>query len=149
MAHYVVAVAAWLLLFQRVSAQDRLLLVNLNSHCFRCLCHAASRCNLTVGCDGGYCGPYKISKIYWKDAGEVILPDDEKGRAGGRTPPPIFGVFLGRLHCSSLRLPMLSYSQGLGLKKIPEKSSNQEEVAAGCDPVTSRTRGERAKLLTT
>lgn len=62
---------------------DRLLLVNLNSHCFRCLCHAASRCNLTVGCDGGYCGPYKISKIYWKDAGEVILPDDEKGRAGG------------------------------------------------------------------
>ncbi|RZB39669.1 uncharacterized protein BDFB_012479, partial [Asbolus verrucosus] len=39
-------------------------------------------CNLTAGCNGGYCGPYKISKIYWKDAGEVILPDDERERAG-------------------------------------------------------------------
>ncbi|XP_044252933.1 uncharacterized protein LOC123003933 isoform X2 [Tribolium madens] len=50
--------------------------------CFRCLCYAATKCNLTVGCDEGYCGPYKISKIYWKDAGEVILPDDERKRDG-------------------------------------------------------------------
>ncbi|KAK9885315.1 hypothetical protein WA026_010809 [Henosepilachna vigintioctopunctata] len=57
-------------------------LVNLDHHCFRCLCHAATKCNLTIGCVAGYCGPFKISRVYWKDAGEVILPDDEKERAG-------------------------------------------------------------------
>lgn len=40
---------------------------------------------MTFGCVKGYCGPYKISKIYWKDAGEVTLPDDDKDRAGGNT----------------------------------------------------------------
>ncbi|XP_063904458.1 invertebrate-type lysozyme 2-like [Zophobas morio] len=81
MARYA-AVATWFLLCHQVLTQDVPYIVNLNTHCFRCLCYAASKCNLTVGCDGGYCGPYKISKIYWKDAGEVILPDDEKQRSG-------------------------------------------------------------------
>ncbi|KYB26180.1 invertebrate-type lysozyme 3 [Tribolium castaneum] len=70
------------LFFCQVLAQERLQIVNLDAQCFRCLCYAATKCNLTLGCDGGYCGPYKISKIYWKDAGEVILPDDERERAG-------------------------------------------------------------------
>ncbi|XP_060522272.1 lysozyme 2-like [Cylas formicarius] len=59
-----------------------LILQNLNHQCLRCLCHVATGCDLTMGCVKGYCGPYKISKIYWKDADEVTLPDDDKERAG-------------------------------------------------------------------
>lgn len=58
-------------------------LPNLDEHCLRCLCYAATQCNMTFGCVKGYCGPYKISRLYWKDAGEVTLPDDDKERAGG------------------------------------------------------------------
>lgn len=58
-------------------------LVNLDDHCFRCLCYAASKCNLTAGCEGGYCGPYQISRVYWKDAGEITLPSDQKERPEG------------------------------------------------------------------
>ncbi|XP_030767998.1 uncharacterized protein LOC115891623 [Sitophilus oryzae] len=57
-------------------------LPNLHRQCMRCLCHVATECDLTRGCVKGYCGPYKISKIYWKDASEVTLPDDDKERAG-------------------------------------------------------------------
>ncbi|KAF7267050.1 lysozyme 2-like [Rhynchophorus ferrugineus] len=57
-------------------------LPNLDRQCMRCLCHVATECDLTKGCDKGYCGPYKISKLYWKDAKEVTLPDDDKERAG-------------------------------------------------------------------
>lgn len=38
---------------------------------------------MTFGCVKGYCGPYKISKLYWKDAGQITLPDDDIERAGG------------------------------------------------------------------
>ncbi|KAJ8931291.1 hypothetical protein NQ314_015814, partial [Rhamnusium bicolor] len=47
-----------------------------------CLCYAATTCDLTLGCDKGYCGPFKISRIYWVDAGNVTLPLDDPERAG-------------------------------------------------------------------
>lgn len=39
---------------------------------------------MTFNCVKGYCGPYKVSRLYWKDAGEVTLPDDDPERAGGK-----------------------------------------------------------------
>nr|ALM25916.1 i-type lysozyme 1 [Harmonia axyridis] len=67
-----------------INSQDQVIhkLVNLDQHCFRCLCRAATNCNMTFGCVQGYCGPYKISRIYWIDAGRVTLPDDDVERAG-------------------------------------------------------------------
>lgn len=49
----------------------------------KCLCNAATGCNLTIRCPGGYCGPYKISKIYWTEAGNITLVNDEPQRIGG------------------------------------------------------------------
>lgn len=57
---------------------------NLDSKCLRCLCYAATNCNLGIGCIKGYCGPYKVSKIYWIDAGKPTLPEDDSERAGGK-----------------------------------------------------------------
>lgn len=50
-------------------------LSNLNDHCLYCLCWATpNRCSTSKGCENGYCGPYRISRIYWVDAGNVTLP---------------------------------------------------------------------------
>ncbi|XP_028161325.1 uncharacterized protein LOC114353494 [Ostrinia furnacalis] len=49
---------------------------NLNNACYACLCHVATMCDMSNGCVGGYCGPYNISRVYWVDAGMVVLPDD-------------------------------------------------------------------------
>ncbi|XP_075980546.1 lysozyme 1-like isoform X2 [Anticarsia gemmatalis] len=53
---------------------------NLNEACYRCLCHVSTLCNWTAGCTEGYCGPFHISRIYWVEAGEVVLPNDEPTR---------------------------------------------------------------------
>lgn len=58
-------------------------LQNLDTKCMKCLCNAATGCNLTIRCPGGYCGPYKISKIYWTEAGNITLVNDEPQRIGG------------------------------------------------------------------
>jgi len=58
-------------------------LQNLDDHCFHCLCQAASNCDLNFGCQDGYCGPFRISKIYWVDAGKQVQPDDDPDRPGG------------------------------------------------------------------
>uniref|UniRef100_A0A1B6CQ25 lysozyme n=1 Tax=Clastoptera arizonana TaxID=38151 RepID=A0A1B6CQ25_9HEMI len=55
---------------------------NLTPICLRCLCHAASSCNHTIGCLGEYCGPFQVNKAYWEDAGKIVLPDDTPSRAG-------------------------------------------------------------------
>ncbi|KAJ8959611.1 hypothetical protein NQ318_021797 [Aromia moschata] len=57
-------------------------IANYDRNCIRCLCHAATGCNLTLGCTGGYCGPFKISRIYWIDAGNVTLAGDDPERIG-------------------------------------------------------------------
>lgn len=46
----------------------------------RCLCHASTQCNATVGCSQGYCGPYYLNRNYWKDAGQPVLHDDDPER---------------------------------------------------------------------
>ncbi|KAF2881207.1 hypothetical protein ILUMI_24972 [Ignelater luminosus] len=66
----------------RSQAEDKIYLSNLDTQCLRCLCFAATGCNLTLGCVNGYCGPYKIGRIYWADAGKVILPEDDVDRSG-------------------------------------------------------------------
>lgn len=53
---------------------------NLNVNCLRCLCYASTLCNATVGCSRGYCGPYYLHRDYWKDAGQVVLHDDDPDR---------------------------------------------------------------------
>lgn len=53
---------------------------NLSTGCLRCLCHASTACNATIGCSRGYCGPYYLYREYWKDAGQVVLPDDDPDR---------------------------------------------------------------------
>ncbi|CAH0563636.1 unnamed protein product, partial [Brassicogethes aeneus] len=63
-----------------VKLTDLVKLANLDAQCVRCICYAATGCDLTRGCVDGYCGPFKISKIYWVDAGEELLPNDEKKR---------------------------------------------------------------------
>lgn len=59
---------------------------NLTPLCMKCLCHAASSCNLTVGCLDTYCGPFQFNREYWKDAGRHVLLDDNPGREGGESP---------------------------------------------------------------
>lgn len=46
----------------------------------RCLCHASTTCNATIGCSRGYCGPYYLYREYWRDAGQVVLQDDDPDR---------------------------------------------------------------------
>lgn len=53
---------------------------NLNVNCMRCLCYASTLCNSTVGCSRGYCGPYYLYRDYWKEAGQLVLPDDDPDR---------------------------------------------------------------------
>ncbi|XP_067011534.2 uncharacterized protein [Anabrus simplex] len=53
---------------------------NLHQACMRCLCVAASGCNLNRGCDDGYCGPFTLSRLYWLDAGQPVLPEDNPAR---------------------------------------------------------------------
>ncbi|XP_039280368.1 uncharacterized protein LOC111058614 [Nilaparvata lugens] len=57
-------------------------LSNLSPVCLRCICHASSNCNMTIGCYGGRCGPLQISRQYWKDAGRYVLPEDNPNRDG-------------------------------------------------------------------
>ncbi|XP_017775925.1 PREDICTED: lysozyme-like, partial [Nicrophorus vespilloides] len=61
---------------------DQLYVHNLDKQCLRCLCYAATSCDITLGCTAGYCGPYKISRLYWIDAGRLVLPEDDPERAG-------------------------------------------------------------------
>lgn len=49
-----------------------------------CICEAATECEVERQCIEGYCGPFKVSKLYWLDAGNVTLPLDDGQRAGGK-----------------------------------------------------------------
>lgn len=43
----------------------------------KCLCYAASNCDTSLGCDEGYCGPYRLGKRYWMDAGRPTIVGDD------------------------------------------------------------------------
>ncbi|KYM94116.1 Lysozyme 2, partial [Cyphomyrmex costatus] len=45
----------------------------ISQQCIRCICEAASECNISIGCDGPVCGPFYITKQYWIDAGKPNL----------------------------------------------------------------------------
>ncbi|XP_076183137.1 lysozyme [Ptiloglossa arizonensis] len=47
--------------------------VTISKTCFGCICEAASGCNVSVGCDGSVCGPFRITWGYWADAGKPKL----------------------------------------------------------------------------
>lgn len=44
--------------------------------CLGCICEAASNCNVTVGCNGEVCGPFRITWAYWADGGKPTLNDE-------------------------------------------------------------------------
>lgn len=56
---------------------------NLSTVCLRCLCHASTTCNITVGCQKNYCGPFFLTKEYWREAGRPTLKDDDPDRTNG------------------------------------------------------------------
>ncbi|KAL5234157.1 hypothetical protein ACI65C_001567 [Semiaphis heraclei] len=72
------AAAAALLLIASTTAGRHV--SNLNGNCMRCLCYASTLCNASVGCSRGYCGPYYLYRDYWKDAGQLVIPDDDPDR---------------------------------------------------------------------
>lgn len=45
--------------------------------CWRCICEATSGCNTTIGCEQGFCGPFKLSWTYWKEAGKPTVKGDD------------------------------------------------------------------------
>ncbi|XP_031844191.1 lysozyme [Nomia melanderi] len=47
--------------------------VTISKTCFGCICEAASGCNVTIGCEGSVCGPFRITWNYWADAGKPKL----------------------------------------------------------------------------
>ncbi|CAH1183055.1 unnamed protein product [Ceutorhynchus assimilis] len=70
------------LLICGLNGQANISISNLDRQCLRCLCYAATNCDLGRDCVAGYCGPYKISRLYWIDAGRVVLPEDDIQRSG-------------------------------------------------------------------
>ena len=51
--------------------------------CIRCMCEATSLCDFDTGCLNGFCGPFRISKGFWLDAGKfVVIGDDKKNPQG-------------------------------------------------------------------
>lgn len=76
-----IVVSAFVLLASfAITGSFGLFLPNMNEPCLRCLCHLPTGCNMSYGCTEGYCGPFKISRVYWVDAGKVTLPDDDPDR---------------------------------------------------------------------
>ncbi|XP_054268441.1 lysozyme 2-like isoform X2 [Macrosteles quadrilineatus] len=61
-------------------SSDSVFVSNLTPICLRCLCHAASSCNQTLGCIDGFCGPFQINRLYWRDAGHYVPPEDDPSR---------------------------------------------------------------------
>ncbi|XP_054267729.1 lysozyme-like isoform X1 [Macrosteles quadrilineatus] len=46
---------------------------SLSDLCLGCICEIMSGCNLTRGCEEGDCGMFRITKLYWIDAGMPVL----------------------------------------------------------------------------
>lgn len=51
--------------------------------CLGCICEAISGCNLTRGCVEDDCGMFRITKLYWLDAGQPTLQLDDPNTDGG------------------------------------------------------------------
>ncbi len=57
----------------------------LHRACARCLCEAATGCERRIGSQGGYCGPFGVSRLYWHEAGRPVLPHDDPDRKEGES----------------------------------------------------------------
>lgn len=57
---------------------------NLSESCYRCLCYVSTKCEIEHECTAGYCGPFNISRVYWVDAGKVVMPEDDADRNHGK-----------------------------------------------------------------
>ncbi|XP_018567495.1 lysozyme-like isoform X2 [Anoplophora glabripennis] len=70
-----------LLFSYSVFTEDLPYIPNYGVRCMRCICTATiGDCDLTLGCKEGYCGPFRISRVYWIDAGNITLPQDTPER---------------------------------------------------------------------
>jgi len=52
--------------------------------CMGCLCEASTDCNRNFQCDGGYCGMFRISAPYWRDAGSPVKKGDNATTVAGK-----------------------------------------------------------------
>ena len=59
--------------------------------CMGCLCEASTDCDRNFHCDGRYCGMFRISAPYWRDAGSPVKNGDNAKTVGGKR----------RLYCTS------------------------------------------------
>ncbi|XP_014272957.1 lysozyme [Halyomorpha halys] len=50
--------------------------------CLGCICEASSNCDRTLGCEGGLCGLFKMTKPYWIDANKPTIPLDSPAADG-------------------------------------------------------------------
>nr|UNZ11907.1 invertebrate-type lysozyme 4 [Coridius chinensis] len=46
--------------------------------CLACMCKVISNNNFSIGCDGEFCGAYKLTKEKWIAAGQPLILLDEK-----------------------------------------------------------------------
>ncbi|XP_076644556.1 lysozyme-like [Halictus rubicundus] len=44
--------------------------LTVSNTCFKCICEAATGCDLNRGCNGQTCGPFRITRDYWVGAGK-------------------------------------------------------------------------------
>lgn len=42
--------------------------------CLNCLCELSTGCDINARCNSKICGPFAITKHFWKDAGNITLP---------------------------------------------------------------------------
>ncbi|XP_011313368.1 lysozyme [Fopius arisanus] len=53
--------------------------------CMGCICEAASGCDMSSGCSGDVCGPFRITLAYWLDSGKPTLNEESTSAPGAWT----------------------------------------------------------------
>lgn len=76
--------------------------------CLGCICEAVSGCNMTRGCAEDDCGMFRITRLYWVDAGQPTLALDDPSTDGGKmlkALPHLFPVYTTRAKPSDCSVP--------------------------------------------
>ncbi|XP_075211176.1 lysozyme-like [Lycorma delicatula] len=59
-------------LIQILLAQEQL-----TDTCIKCICGAITNCNQNLGCENDVCGAFRITQMYWLDAGQPVIGTDD------------------------------------------------------------------------
>ena len=116
--------------------------------CMGCLCEASTDCNRNFQCDGRYCGMFRISVPYWRDAGSPVKKGDNATTIAGkrrlyvpvnRSMCPNVKLCLTALSCFSVRAlrdgPTLRRAHGAGIHgQVPqgEQDVTKEDTLLKC-----------------